>query len=55
MRCLLCAVALHAEPLNESSVLVTWAAKSSRSSPYTVHYWPADALPGSADALSITR
>jgi len=49
----LCVVALHAEPVNESAILVTWAAKASP--PYTVHYWLADAIRGSADAARITR
>ena len=49
--CLLYVVALHAEPLNESTILVTWAAKGTP--PYTVHYWLADRDQGSA--ISVTR
>jgi len=48
-----CTVALHAEALNESAVLVTWAAKGSP--PYTVKYWLADAVRGESDAISVTR
>lgn len=49
---LLCVVALHAEALNESAILVTWAAKGTP--PYTLHYWLADADAG-ADAISVVR
>ena len=45
-----CAVALHAEAVNESAILVTWAAKAT--SPYTVYYWLAD---DQADAASVVR
>lgn len=53
MFCLLSIVALHAEPLNESAILVTWAAKGTP--PYTVYYWLADAVHGQADAISVIR
>jgi len=46
-------VALHAQSLNESAILVTWAAKGTP--PYTVRYWLADAVGGQADAVSIVR
>jgi len=46
-------VALHAESLNESAVLVTWAARGSP--PYTVHYWLADAARGQEDVVSVVR
>jgi len=49
----LCIVALHAESLNESSILVTWAAKGTP--PYTVRYWLADAVRGQEDAVSVIR
>jgi len=51
--CLSSIVALHAEPLNESAILVTWAAKGTP--PYTVHYWLSQAVHGQADAIAITR
>jgi len=51
--CLLFIVALHAEPLNESSILVTWAAKGTP--PYTVHYWLSDEVGGLADAMTVIR
>jgi len=53
MFCLSCIVALHAEPVNESAILVTWAAKGTP--PYTVYYWLADVVHGEADASSVIR
>lgn len=50
---MLCTVALHAEPLNESAVLVSWAAKGTP--PYTIRYWLADVVHGQANAVAITR
>ena len=53
MLCLSCVVALHAAPLNESAILVTWAAKGTP--PYTIHYWLANAVLGQANVTSVVR